>query len=88
MRKWDNTIQLSHDHEKVLTKVGAFFVIWNQTVRLNKNRQGSVCPELVACFKIKIELENLHRNKANNVALYPVTDQQLKMVVSKCSIWW
>ena len=74
MLKWDNTIQLSHDHEKVLTKVGAFFVIRKQTVRLNKNIKGSVCPELIARFEIKIELENLHRNKANNMALRPATD--------------
>ena len=57
MRKWDNTIQLSQDHEKVLTKVGAFFVIRKHTVRLNKNIKGSVCPKLIACFEIKIELE-------------------------------
>jgi hypothetical protein len=82
MRKWDNTIQLSHDHEKALTKVGAFFVIQKQTVCLNKNIKGSVCPELIACFEIKIELENLHRNKAKKVVLHHATDQQLKMVVS------
>lgn len=74
MHKWDNTIQLSHDHQKVLTKVGAFFVIQKQTVCLNKNIKGSVCPELIACFEIKIELENLHRNMPNNVVLSPATD--------------
>ena len=74
MWKWHNTIQLNHDNEKVLTKVGAFFVIQKLTVRLKKSIKGSVCPELIACFKIKIELENLHQNKANNLALHPATD--------------
>lgn len=88
MRKWVNTIQLSHDHEKVLTKVSAFFVIRKLTVCLKKKIRGSVCPELIACFEIKIELENLHRNKAKKAVLNHATDQQIKMVVSKCSIWW
>ena len=43
---------------------------------------------IVACFKLKTEHENLHRNKAKKVVLLPATDQQFKKVVSKCSIWW
>ena len=88
MRKWDNTIQLSHDHKKVLTKVGAFFVIRKQKVRLIKSVKGSVCPELIACFEIKTERKNLHRNKVKKVVLNYATNPQLKKVVSKCSIWW
>jgi hypothetical protein len=34
-----------------------------QVLALTMHR-GSVCSEIAACFKLKIEHENLHRNKA------------------------
>jgi len=80
MRKWDNTIQLSYDHEKVLTKVGAFFVISMGLIIIeitgipDSGISGTLCSGIVACFKLKTEHKILHRNKANNVALNPATD--------------
>ena len=70
MRKRDNTIQLSHDHEKVLTKVGAFFVISMGLIIIeiagmpDYGISGTDCSGIVACFKMKTEHKNLHRNKS------------------------
>jgi hypothetical protein len=84
-----NKSRLCYDGEKVLTLLVPFFIVHKETVSLNKNIQrGSVCPELIACFELRIEHENLHRNKAKNKVLNPGTDQQLRRVVSKCSVWW
>ena len=33
--------------------------------------RGSVCPELLVCFELKTEHENIHRNKAKNKVLDP-----------------
>jgi hypothetical protein len=74
--------------------VGAFFVIsiWLIIIAIKSmlnswisHKEGTV---MVACFKLKTEHENLHRNKANNVILYPATDQQLRGMVSECFVWW
>jgi hypothetical protein len=89
MWKRVNKRQLCYDGEKALTLLVPFFIVHKETVSLNKNIQrGSVCPELIACFELKIELKNPHRNKAKNKLLNPITDQQLRRVVSKCSVWW
>ncbi len=36
---------------------------------------GRLYSEIVACFKMKIELENLHRNNEKNNPLDPLPDQ-------------
>jgi len=82
-----NKSRLCYDGEKVLTLLVPFFIVNKETVNLNKNIQrGSVCPELIDCFELRTEHENLHRNKAKNKVLNPITDQQLRRVVSKCSV--
>ena len=64
-------------------------IIRNQCLFLGKNYpKGSVCSEIAVCFKMKIDHENLHRNKAINIVRNPLTDHKLRRVVSKCSVWW
>lgn len=41
-----------------------------------------------ACFKLKIEHENLCRNNEKTPLRKPVPYQQHGRVVSKCSVWW
>jgi hypothetical protein len=89
--------------EKVLARVGAFFVnpndccpVWARiSVRnqreslsvLSKNtRRRSKYLNLIACSILEIEHVELHRNKDKNSALDQRNNQQLKRVVSKCSI--
>jgi len=89
MWKLLNKSRLCYDGEKARTLLVPFFNIYKETVSLNKKiHRGSVCPELIACFELRTEHENLHRNKAKNKVLNPITDQQLRRVVSKCSVWW
>ena len=79
---------------KVLTKVSAFFDIpmWLIIIAIDgtlySEISGTVCSEIVACFKMKNEHKDLHRNKANNIVLLPAKHQQLKGVGSKCTNWW
>ena len=49
---------------------------------------GVIYSGLVACFKMEIEHENLHRNTTKNHLLLPAADQQHKRVVSKSSVCW
>ena len=89
MWKRVNKSRLCYDGEKVLTLLAPFFIVHKETVSLNKNIQrGSVCPELIACFELRTEHENPPRNNAKNKVLNPITDQQLRRLVSKCSVWW
>ena len=79
---------------KVLTKVSTFFDIpmWLIIIAIDgtlySEISGTVCSEIVACFKMKIEHENLHRNNEKNNALEPLPGQQLKRVVVKCPVYW
>ena len=43
---------------------------------------GTLYSGIVACFKMKIEHENLHRNTPKNYLLYPASDQQHTRVVA------
>ncbi len=93
-RKRGNTSRTIRIEGEVLTRVSAFFdipmwlIITEIDDTLYPGTSGIVYSGTVACFKMKIEHENLHRNKANNVVLHHATDQQLKRVVAKCSVWW
>jgi hypothetical protein len=84
-----NTCRITRAEEKVLTKVSAFFYIqiWliiNVVDGASYPRiSGTVCSGLVACFKLEIEHEYLHRNTENIDVLQLATNQQLKSVVSK-----
>jgi hypothetical protein len=74
MKIWKrlNKSRLCYDGEKVLTLLVPFFIVNKETVSLNENiHRGSVCPELIACFELRPEHENLHRNKAKNKVLEP-----------------
>jgi len=94
MRKQGNTTWLTWTEEKALTMVGAFFVVAKRlnikgiTGTLYPVISGTVCSGIVTCFIPKIEHKNLHRNTPNINLLYPAADQQLKRVVTKCSVWW
>ena len=71
MWKRVNESRLCYDGEKVLTLLALFFV-HKEIVSLNENIQReSVCPQLIACFELKTELKNLHRNKVKNKVLNP-----------------
>jgi len=74
--------------EKVPTSVGAFFVIQIASTRPDFNQKEAKCSEIAACFKMKTEHENLHRNTSNINLLESAADQQHKRVVVKCSVWW
>ena len=89
MWKRVNKSRLCYDGEKVLTLLAPFFNIYKETVSLNKNIQrGSVCPELIACFELRIELKNLHRNKSFFLCLAKVPVLLYRKVVSLCFVWW
>jgi hypothetical protein len=89
-RKQGSTSWTSRTEEKVLTKVSAFFYIpiWLLITvidgTLYSGISGTVCSRIVACFKMEIEHEDLHRNYENNDILQLATNQQLKKVVPKC----
>jgi len=70
MWKLVNESRLCYDGEKVLTLLAPFFSAHKETVCLEKNtHRRSVCPELIACFELKIEHENPPRNNAKNKVL-------------------
>jgi len=71
-----NKNRLCYDREKVLTLLVPFFIAHKETVSLNKNIQkGAVCHKLIACIELRIELENLHRNKSFFHSLAKLTVQ-------------
>jgi len=94
--KWKqgNKSRTTRTEGKALTRVSAFFDILKLIIvneihgALYSGISGTECSGIVACFKMKTEHKNLHRNKANNMVLHPPTHQQLKEVVSKCLIQW
>lgn len=70
MWKKMNESRLCYDGEKALTLLAPFFIAHKETVSLDKNiPRGSVCPELIACFELKMEHENPPRNNAKNKLL-------------------
>ena len=93
-QKQGSVSQTSRKDGKVLTKVSAFF----NTLKLLTIKE--IAPiqyskikspnstQTVACFKMKNEHENLHRNHANNCPLNPAADQQLNRVVVFCPVCW
>ena len=93
-QKQGSISQTSRTNGKVLTKVSAFF----DTLKLLTIKEiapmqyskikGTNSTQTVACFKMKNEHENLHRNTVNNYPLNPAADQQLKRVVAFCLVWW
>jgi len=94
MPKQGNTRPATVTREKVLTRVSAFFdaskyhraTIINDTYMLaSKAKQTS---KAHACFKLKIEHENLIRIKGKNPLWKPAPNQQLRRVASKRSVWW
>ena len=93
-RTQGNTSRTTRTEGKVLMKVSAFFS--TQKLIIIKDIDGILYSritdpdsfEIVACFKLKIEHENLHRNNEKNNPLEPLPDQQLKWVVVKCSVYW
>jgi len=56
--------------------------------KLYSGISGTIYFRLVACFKVKIEHENLHRNNKKTPLRNPTADQYLRRVVSQCSDWW
>jgi hypothetical protein len=84
-----NKSRLCCDEKKVLIFLVPFFIAHKEPFSLDKNiTRGSVCSELIACFELKIEHENPPRNNAKNKLLNLRIDQQIRRVVSKCSVWW
>jgi len=89
----DKTLK-TDTNEKALTIVGAFFsganllTITGLVYSMQLMISMTVYFRIIARFKMKIEHENLCRNTTKIDLLYPATDQQLRRVVSKCSIWW
>ena len=89
MWKRVNKSRLCYDGEKVLTLLVPFFIANKETVSLNKNIQkGAVYHKLIACFELRIELENLHRNKSFFYSLAKITVLLYRRVESICSVWW
>ena len=86
--------QTSRTDRKVLTRVSAFFnTLKLLTIKEIAPMQYSKIKrpnstQAVACFKMKNEHENLHRNHAKNVTLYPASDQQINRVVVFSLVWW
>lgn len=69
-----------NNNDKALNRLASFFMTQNENVHfeqesvsvLVKNMpSGSVCSDDSTCFKMKIEHENLHRNKSKNKLLKP-----------------
>ncbi len=91
MQKQDNNRGLNYKSLKGADLVGAFFMVWpslwnlqNLTVCFAQESyqfltriipKGSTCSEIAACFKMKIDHDNLHRNKAKKKSLNHITDQ-------------
>jgi hypothetical protein len=97
MQKQLKTNSEDNNNEKALNRLASFFIIQNENVRfaqeslsvLGKNNpKGVNMLRNSTCFKLKIAHENLHRNRTKNKAPNPSTVQQLRRVVSKCSVWW
>ena len=83
MWKQVNKSRLCYDGEKVLTLLAPFFIVQEETVSLNKNIQrGSVCLELIACFELRIELKNLHRN----IGFFPLSGEGYSSALQKGGI--
>jgi hypothetical protein len=72
-RKQGNTSRTTRTEGKVLMQVSAFFN--TQKLIIIKDIDGTPYSGSVACFKMKIEHENLHRNNEKNNALEPLPDQ-------------
>ncbi len=94
MRKQCNTNWTTMTQEQVPTIVCTFFNarMWHiiNIIRsvLHSEISGSAKSEIGACFKLEIEHENPHRNKAKIKPLNPTADQLLRKVVVKCSVCW
>ena len=93
-QKQGSVNQITKINRKVLTRVSAFFniikllIITEIASMLYSENKRTNSSGIVACFKTKIEHENLHRNTVKNVILYPASDQQLKRVVVLSLVWW
>ena len=93
-QKQGSVNQITKINRKVLTRVSAFFntlkllIIIGIASMLHSETKRTNSTGMVACFKTKNEHENLHRNTAKNVTLYPVSDQHHKRVVAFCLVWW
>lgn len=67
-----NTDRIRRTERKVLMKVSAFFdakkllIINDIYGTLRSGICGAGSSEILACFKMKIEHENMHRNNENN----------------------
>ena len=94
MPKQGNTRPATVTKEKVLTRFSAFFdaskyhraTTINDTYMLaSKAEQTS---KSHACFKLKIEHENLIRINEKTPLWKPVPYQQHGRVASKRSVWW
>ena len=76
----DKTLK-TDTNEKALTIVGAFFsganllTITGLVYSMQLMISMTVYFRIIACFKLKIEHENLHRNNEKNNALEPLPDQ-------------
>ena len=94
MLKQGNTRPATVTKEKVLMRVSAFFDALKCLIitRINSaHTQKSLVKQTSkahACFKLKIEHENLIRIKGKNPLWKPAPHQQLRRVASKCSVWW
>ena len=93
-QKQDNTGQTRRTEREVLMKVSAFFNTLKlltikeiAPIQYSKIKRPN-STQTVACFKMKNEHENLHRNHANNGPLNPAADQQHKRVVVFSLVWW
>jgi|GEM_PF-1827170 hypothetical protein len=93
-QKQGSANRITRTKGKVLTKVSAFFdmvkllIIIEIAYILSYETRTTDSTGTVACFKTKIEHENLHRFIANNNLLNPATDQLLRRVVAFCLVWW
>ena len=93
-QKQGSVNQINRTDGKVLTRVSAFFntlkllIITEIASMLHSETKRTNISEAVACFKTKNKHENIHRNTAKNVTLYPASDQQHERVVVFSLIWW
>ncbi len=91
-KKRDKSNPVTHREQKALTIVGAFCLYSNlhvirkigSEVQLNISNEDS--SKIVACFKSKSAIENLHRNNEKTPLGNAASNQQNRRVGSKCSI--
>jgi len=83
-----NIIRQTHNNKKGADYCWCLFCYPQREWDAWNNQMGSICFQIVACFKFEIEHEDLYRNKAKIKLLNTTTDQQLRKVVAKCSVWW